>query len=69
MMKSASDQVEVRVTMSPEEMDTFVFCLASKKSAARLAKEMTDLVGLLRWWAGLGRYRAMPGTYTDRSAE
>ena len=44
MMKSASDQVEVRVTMSAEEMDTFVFCLASKKSAARLAKEMTDLV-------------------------
>lgn len=43
MMKSASDQVEVRVTMSPEEMDAFVFCLANKKSAARLGKEMTDL--------------------------
>ena len=44
MMKAASDQVEVRITMNPEEMDTFVFCLASKKSAARLAKEMTDIV-------------------------
>ncbi|XP_037089324.1 coiled-coil domain-containing protein 47-like [Pollicipes pollicipes] len=43
MMKSASDQVEIKVTMNPEEMDTFVFCLASKKSAAKLAKEMTDL--------------------------
>ncbi|XP_043222884.1 PAT complex subunit CCDC47-like isoform X4 [Amphibalanus amphitrite] len=43
MMKAASDQVEIRVTMNAEEMDTFVFCLANKKSAARLAKEMTDI--------------------------
>ena len=47
MMKAASDQVEIRVTMNPEDMDTFVFCLASKKSAARLAKEMTDIVSKL----------------------
>lgn len=29
--------------MNAEDMDTFVFCLASKKSAAKLSKEMADL--------------------------
>jgi len=43
MMKAGSDQVEVRVTMNAEDMDTFVFCVANKKSGARLAIEMTDL--------------------------
>ncbi len=36
-------QVHIKVTMNPEDMDTFVFCVAQKKTAARLAKEMTDL--------------------------
>lgn len=38
MMKPTQDQVQVRVNMNPEDMDTFVFCLATKKGAAKLAK-------------------------------
>lgn len=30
--------------MSLDAMDNFVFCIASKKTAARLVKEMSDLV-------------------------
>ncbi len=29
--------------MSPEEMDSFIFCIASKRSAQRLSKDMNDL--------------------------
>ncbi len=29
--------------MSPEDMDSFIFCIASKRSAQRLSKEMNDL--------------------------
>ncbi len=29
--------------MNADDMDTFVFCVAHKKTAARLAKEMSDL--------------------------
>ena len=35
------DQVQIKVDM--EDMDAFVFCLANRKSAGRLAKEMTDI--------------------------
>merc|ERR1719315_20299 len=42
-MKPAHDQVHVRVDMSPEDMDSFIFCIANKKSSLRLAKEMNDL--------------------------
>ena len=31
MMKPAHDQVQIRVNMNADEMDTFVFCLAGKK--------------------------------------
>merc|ERR1719284_2134176 len=34
------DQVKIQVNMNSEDMDSFVFCLAHKKTAARLAKEM-----------------------------
>jgi len=37
------DQVKIQVNMNAEDMDTFVFCLANKKTAARLAKEMADI--------------------------
>lgn len=36
----------VKVTMSPDSMDSFVFCIANKKTAARLVKEMSDIVSL-----------------------
>ena len=42
-MKPAHDQIHVRVDMSPEDMDSFIFCIASKKSSLRLSKEMADL--------------------------
>lgn len=42
-MKPAYDQVHIRVDMSPDDMDSFIFCIASKRSAARLSKEMYDL--------------------------
>jgi len=43
LMKPAQDQVYVRVDMEREDMDTFIFCIASKKSAGRLGREMADL--------------------------
>jgi len=44
LMRPSSDQVHIRVDMNKEDMDTFVFCVATKKSALRLAKDMADLV-------------------------
>ena len=35
LMKPAHDQIHVRVDMSPEDMDSFIFCIASKKSSLR----------------------------------
>jgi len=43
LMKPAHDQVHVRVELSPEDMDSFIFCLATKKSSARLIKELADI--------------------------
>lgn len=36
-------QVRIKVSMNPEDMDTYVFCLANRKSGAKMAKEMADL--------------------------
>jgi hypothetical protein len=44
LVRPSSDQVHIRVDMNKEDMDTFVFCLATKKSALRLSKDMADLV-------------------------
>lgn len=33
-----------KVTLDRDAMDNFVFCLAAKKTATRLMKDMTDLV-------------------------
>jgi len=41
LIRPACDQLIVKVTM--DEIDTFVFCLASKKTAQRLSKDMTDI--------------------------
>ncbi|GFS39507.1 coiled-coil domain-containing protein 47 [Nephila pilipes] len=43
MFRPASDQIHIKVTMNADAMDNFVFCLANKKTAARLLKEMGDL--------------------------
>ena len=43
ILRPASDQIIIKVTMSPDAMDSFVFSIANKKTAARLVKEMSDL--------------------------
>jgi hypothetical protein len=43
-LRPAKDEVHIKVDMNKEDMDTFVFCVASKKTAARCSKEMADLV-------------------------
>jgi hypothetical protein len=34
--------------MAKDEMDSFVFCVATKKTAVRLAKDMADVVSLIK---------------------
>ena len=43
LFRPAPDQLHVKVFMNEGDMDTFVMCLANKKSATRLAREMADL--------------------------
>ncbi|KAA8585439.1 hypothetical protein FQN60_004133 [Etheostoma spectabile] len=43
MMRPACDQVQIKVTLNEEDMDTFVFALGTKKAMARHQKEMQDL--------------------------
>ncbi|XP_067936612.1 PAT complex subunit CCDC47-like [Watersipora subatra] len=43
MVKPVSDQIVIRVTMEKDDMDNYVLCLAQKKSASRLHKDMNDL--------------------------
>ncbi|CAL1540862.1 unnamed protein product [Lymnaea stagnalis] len=43
VFKPASDQVIVKVDLSNDKMENFVFCVAQKRSAAKLHKEMNDL--------------------------
>lgn len=44
MMRPVQDQIHIKVEMSKDEMDSIVFCVATKKTALRLVKDMTDLV-------------------------
>lgn len=37
------DQVHIKVFMNEGDMDTFVMCLANKKAAIRLSREMADI--------------------------
>uniref|UniRef100_A0A4W3IB80 PAT complex subunit CCDC47 n=1 Tax=Callorhinchus milii TaxID=7868 RepID=A0A4W3IB80_CALMI len=43
MMRPASDQVQIKVTMNEEDMDTYVFAIGSRKAMGRMQKEMQDL--------------------------
>ncbi|GFS11913.1 coiled-coil domain-containing protein 47, partial [Elysia marginata] len=43
IFKPASDQVIVKVELDEGKMDNFVFCVAQKRSAAKLHKDMNDL--------------------------
>lgn len=46
IVRPGTDQIHIRVDMNKEDMDSFVFCLAAKKTAIKLTKEMADLVGI-----------------------
>lgn len=43
LFRPQTDQVHVKVFMNEGDMDSFVLCLASKKTAGKLAREMADL--------------------------
>ncbi|XP_066554573.1 PAT complex subunit CCDC47 isoform X2 [Amia ocellicauda] len=43
MMRPAGDQVQIKVTLVDEDMDTFVFAVGTKKAMARMQKDMQDL--------------------------
>nr|CAG4644078.1 EOG090X08PA [Lepidurus arcticus] len=43
LIRPTTDQLRITVYMNPEEMDNYVFCLAQKKTAAKLVKELADL--------------------------
>lgn len=42
-MRPVSDQVQIKVTMNDEDMDTYVFAVGTRKALVRLQKEMQDL--------------------------
>uniref|UniRef100_A0A8C3AZ68 PAT complex subunit CCDC47 n=1 Tax=Cyclopterus lumpus TaxID=8103 RepID=A0A8C3AZ68_CYCLU len=43
MMRPVGDQVQIKVTLNEDDMDTFVFAVGTKKAMAKLQKEMQDL--------------------------
>ncbi|KAK3520637.1 hypothetical protein QTP70_029534 [Hemibagrus guttatus] len=43
MMRPACDQVQIKVTLNDEDMDTFVFAVGNRKAMGRMQKEMQDL--------------------------
>ncbi|GAB6031957.1 hypothetical protein CHUAL_010338 [Chamberlinius hualienensis] len=43
LAKQASDQIIIKVYMNSEDMDSFVCALIKKKTAAKIAKNLTDL--------------------------
>ena len=47
LVKPVQDQLQIKVEMSKDAMDSFVFCIATKKLASKMLKEMNDLVCLL----------------------
>lgn len=44
MMKKTQDKLHIKIELSPDVMDTFVFSVASKRTANKFAKEMYDVV-------------------------
>lgn len=44
MMRPTLDQIQIKVEISKDIMDPFVFCVAAKKTASKLFKELSDLV-------------------------
>lgn len=46
LLKPTQDQLHIKIELSPDVMDPFVFCVASKRTATKFFKEMYDLVSL-----------------------
>jgi Protein of unknown function (DUF1682) len=44
LMKPTQDQVHIKVEISKDSMDSFVFCVGVKKTANKMFKELADLV-------------------------
>jgi hypothetical protein len=57
LMRPSSDQVHIKVDMNKEDMDSIVLCVAAKKSALRLSKDMADLVSFL-WFVKYMIYKS-----------
>lgn len=43
MMKPSQDQLHIKIELSPDIMDPFVFCVGTKRTALKFFKEMYDL--------------------------
>lgn len=44
LIRPSTDQLSMSFDLGKEDMDSFVFCVAVKKTAARLVKQINDLV-------------------------
>lgn len=44
MIRPSTDQLSISFDLAKEDMDSFVFCVAAKKTATRLVKQINDLV-------------------------
>ncbi|XP_055387974.1 PAT complex subunit CCDC47 [Condylostylus longicornis] len=43
ILRPQQDQVHIKIELSKDVMDTFIFCIASKKSGTKMFKELNDL--------------------------
>lgn len=46
ILKPVQDQVHIKIELSKDVMDSFVFCVATRRTATRFFKEMYDLVSI-----------------------
>lgn len=46
LLKPSQDQLHIKIELSPDVMDPFVFCVATKRTASKFFKEMYDLVSV-----------------------
>lgn len=44
LMKPSQDQLHIKIELSPDIMDPFVFCVGTKRTTLKFFKEMYDLV-------------------------
>ncbi|KAG5899756.1 hypothetical protein JTB14_006093 [Gonioctena quinquepunctata] len=61
IMRPTMDQIQITIKMNKEDMDSFVFCLATKKTATQLVKEMADLSVYCPERKSGEKYNLLPG--------